>query len=380
MTDLQPHEYPRRVLLAVTGLSPQVVTETLYALTQEEETRFIPTEVRLITTASGAEHARLNLLSSDPGWFHRLCREYELPPIAFDTEYIHVLRDAGGEPLIDIRSRTDNERAADVISEGVRALTADPDCALHVSLAGGRKTMGYLLGYALSLFGRPQDRLSHVLVSPPFESHPQFYYPSRAERVIHALDRQQLALDCRTARVELADIPFVRLREGLPDRLLEGKACFSEVIEAANRGQAPSRMVVEVGTRSVLADGERIALKPTSFALLLWLAERARDGSPEVNWGLPQAADEFLATLGRVLNPASGEFERIANAIQSRSKARDAKLLRAYFEPLKSRVNSTLCSALGRRRAALYEIQRCGQRGTTRYFVGMPPERIDIQA
>jgi CRISPR-associated protein (TIGR02584 family) len=29
---MEPSEYSRRVLLAVTGLSPQVVTETLYAL------------------------------------------------------------------------------------------------------------------------------------------------------------------------------------------------------------------------------------------------------------------------------------------------------------------------------------------------------------
>lgn len=27
-----PHEYPRRILIAVTGLSPQIVTETLSTL------------------------------------------------------------------------------------------------------------------------------------------------------------------------------------------------------------------------------------------------------------------------------------------------------------------------------------------------------------
>ena len=54
-----PAEYPKRVLLAVTGLSPQVVTETLFALTQSADERFEPTEVHLITTADGAERARL---------------------------------------------------------------------------------------------------------------------------------------------------------------------------------------------------------------------------------------------------------------------------------------------------------------------------------
>ncbi|PJA57556.1 MAG: TIGR02584 family CRISPR-associated protein, partial [Rhodocyclales bacterium CG_4_9_14_3_um_filter_68_10] len=60
---MQPHEYERRILLAATGLSPQVVTETLYALTQRRAPAFVPTEIHLVTTAEGAERARLTLLS-----------------------------------------------------------------------------------------------------------------------------------------------------------------------------------------------------------------------------------------------------------------------------------------------------------------------------
>jgi len=184
------HRYPRRILLAVTGLTPQVVTETLYALAVQRQPPFIPTEIHLLTTGEGAEAARLGLLSEDPGWFHRLCRDYALPPIAFNASHIQVLRDAVGQPLGDIRTPDDNQRAADAITETVRNLTADPQAALHVSIAGGRKTMGYYLGYALGLFGRPQDCLSHVLVSEPFESSPEFYYPTRYNRVIVLRDNK----------------------------------------------------------------------------------------------------------------------------------------------------------------------------------------------
>ena len=47
------HATPRKILLAVTGISPQIVTETLYALgceAEENPDAFIPTEVHLITT------------------------------------------------------------------------------------------------------------------------------------------------------------------------------------------------------------------------------------------------------------------------------------------------------------------------------------------
>lgn len=179
MTRTQPHSFPRRILLAVTGLSPQVVTETLHALAVSAQQPFVPTEIHLITTAEGAERARLSLLSADRGWFKRIRDDYALPEIAFDSTHIHVLRDAEGKPIADIRTPEDNLRCADFITEAVRAFTADQQAAVHVSIAGGRKTMGFFLGYALSLFGRDQDRLSHVLVSEPFESSWNFSIPPR---------------------------------------------------------------------------------------------------------------------------------------------------------------------------------------------------------
>lgn len=41
-----PHTYPRRILVAVTGLSPQVVTETLYALAVAADLPFVPTDIK----------------------------------------------------------------------------------------------------------------------------------------------------------------------------------------------------------------------------------------------------------------------------------------------------------------------------------------------
>jgi len=55
---LAPHQYSRRVLLAVSGLSPQILTETLYALAVATDPPFIPTELQILTTVEGAERAR----------------------------------------------------------------------------------------------------------------------------------------------------------------------------------------------------------------------------------------------------------------------------------------------------------------------------------
>jgi CRISPR-associated protein (TIGR02584 family) len=369
------HPYPRRILLCVTGLSPQVVTETLYTLTQTQALAFLPTEVHLITTAEGAKRARLALFSDDPGWFRRLLADYHLPDIAFTPEHIHVISDVGGMPLEDIRTPEDNERAADFITETVRELTEDDHTALHASIAGGRKTMGFYLGYALSLFGRPQDRLSHVLVSEPFESSWDFFYPTPYERVIAVRDNK--LADARDARVTLADIPLVRLRHGLPERLLRGHANFSATVAAANRALGEPRLVLDGAERKVWADEEPLDIGPTEFVFLLWLAEHRQRDESGIDWGEVGAADVFLAVAARVLSGMSSDYERIKDALAWRRKS--PKDLGDYFEPQKSRLLAALRKALGNNPAARYEIQRTGKKGQSRYFLPLAPDQIEIR-
>jgi len=95
--------------------------------------------------------------------------------------------------------------------------------------------MGFLLGYALSLFGRPQDRLSHVLVDPPFAAHPEFWCLPCPPRVL--LDRGQRPIRTDEAHIRLALIPFVRLRQGLPEAMLDGSTNDEPRLRIDIRGQ-----------------------------------------------------------------------------------------------------------------------------------------------
>jgi CRISPR-associated protein (TIGR02584 family) len=265
----------KKILLAVTGMTPQVVTETLYALAVGA--KWVPDEVHILTTKSGAESARLNLLTpkdGKPGKFFQLLVDYGLPPIAFSEGHIHVLQGSDGLPLDDIRSQSDNEAAADGIVNAVRELARDANTELHVSIAGGRKTMGYFLGYALSLFGRSPDRLSHVLVSPPYETNPDFFYPTPYSYPIQPKGKG-MTVDAKNAKVDLAQIPFVRLADGLPKRLLEEPVSFTETVAAANRGM---RLKIDVAQRKVFLQGEKLKLAPKEFWVLLWHAQKKKAG------------------------------------------------------------------------------------------------------
>ncbi|MBP1148941.1 CRISPR-associated ring nuclease Csm6 [Methylocaldum sp. RMAD-M] len=363
--------YPRRILLVITGLTPQVVTETLFALWQEAP-ETLPTEIHVISTAEGVERARLTLFSDEPGWFHRLCKDYRLPPIRFGADSLHTLTDGDGRPLTDIRSGEDNTAAADGITEWVRRLTEDDDTRLHVSLAGGRKTLGFFAGYALSLYGRPQDRLSHVLVDAPFESHPGFFYPTPYSQVIYALPPDQKPLDTQNAAVTLADIPFVRLRHGLPEALLKGRSSFSAAVRAAQMTLGPARLDIDLSARTVTAGGIAIPFPPAELAFYAWLARRAQrelpplpcppDGAPDRDY-----AEGFLAEYRAIIGEL-GDADRVFAGLKH-------GMDKNYFERRKSRGNRMLRDALGAG-ATAYQIKGFGRRPRTAYGLSLSAHQI----
>ena len=364
-----PSDFPRRVLLAVSGLTPQIVTETIYALAADEHAPFVPTEVHLITSAEGARRAELSLLSDDLGWFHKLCADYHLPGVRFDRSHIHVMRDAHGQPMNDIRSPSDNQAAADFITAQVRAITADPACALHASIAGGRKTMGFYLGYALSLYGRPQDRLSHVLVSEPFESSYDFFYPTPYSRVLQTRDGQ--LADTAMAQVTLADIPFVSLRHGLPTALLAGQASFNDAVAAVRAALAPAQLVLDLSRQRILAAGREVALPPAELALLAVFARRTIQGEgplPAPNKGVPDAiwAKRYLSEYRRI----TGTLADIESTERALRDGMDGE----YFSQRKSKLDKRLKTALGPA-AEAYRIHDGGTR-PRRYALTLVPDAV----
>ena len=360
----------RRVLLVVTGLTPQVVTETLFALAQESPDA-LPNELHVLTTTEGAERAKLALLSEQPGWFHRLRLDHGLPPIDFGLQHIHVLCGADGNPLSDIRTAQDNACAADQVAELIRRFTLDARTQLHVSLAGGRKTLGFFAGYALSLWGRDWDRLSHVLVSEPFESSWDFFYPTPYERIIET--RGGKLANCMHAEVTLADLPFVRLRHGLAQSQLSDRADFAQAVQTAQAQLGPARLRIDLQRQEVHAAGRPVTLAPAELAFLAWFARRASLSLP----GLPCPPDG--APCMELAQAYLSEYRRVRGFMgdDGRSEARYRQgMTKADFEERKSKLKRALSSALGTS-VAPYLIVGIGRR-PMRYHLALTADAIEF--
>ena len=230
------------LLLAITGMSPAVVTETLYAMDRKGQQW--PSAIKVITTSVGKKKACEGLL--DEGHLNALCAELGKPQIVFSEADVLVVPDAEGKGVEDARSLEDHEALANFIMQTVRDETKNPRTRIHASLAGGRKTMTFYLGYAMSLFGRHVDQLSHVLVSDGFEACKGFYYPTRADHFVKNFSGEEF--NAKDAEVTLADIPFIRQRSLVPAliREVEDKINFRQLVDLINLGDQPEALKLRV--------------------------------------------------------------------------------------------------------------------------------------
>jgi CRISPR-associated protein (TIGR02584 family) len=299
------------------------------------------------------------LLAPDQSQFQKLVQDHSIEGIRFDDAHVHVLEDSQGRPLEDIRTQADNMAMADAILHRVARFAMDDDCSIHVSLAGGRKSMGFFAGYALSLCGRPQDRLSHVLVSPDLESHPQFFFPPRVPRVL--ISRGQQPVSTADAIIELADIPFVRLRDRAPRALIEGGR-FIEVVAAAQRLSAPPQLKLIASQRAIECGGETIVLPPMRFAVYAWHALRTLErAEPAV---VLSDFDVIRSSLRRELHEFGNrlfdsEFSSECEEWNKRRWDRDSEDEKhsQWLSEQRNRINGSIAEVLGDEGRRIYGIQ-----------------------
>lgn len=364
-----------KILVAVTGMSPQIVTETLYALAFEKS--WIPKKIFVLTTTTGKQKLCESLLG-EYGFFFRLCQEYSLPNIAFTEENIIVIQDHQGNDLADIRTPEENSLAADQIVKFIHQLCSRPETELHVSIAGGRKSMGFYIGYALSLFGRSQDRMSHVLVEPDFEQSREFYYPSKRDKILNTPSGMRNAAE---AKVMLADIPFVRMRENLPEPILGKDWNYLEAVDITQRDLNKLDVIIDVAQHKIICADIAFVLPYQQFAIYAAFAA-LRQQFPDRSWALDGNPDR---EDGRIFGEKALEYMKfIRPAYKSQSPEgrercrrfvqkfeRDERLIPEF----KSNVQKKLQTKL-HNRSALFLTENTGVYGKPAYRLAVQPNAI----
>lgn len=327
----------------------------MHLAVDSKEAPFIPTEIHLITTLEGVNRAKLQLLHLGTGKFHQLCLDYQLNNIVFTASHVHIIQDAQGQELDDIVTPEQNECAANFITGIVHHLTEDNNTALHVSIAGGRITMGYFLGYALTLLGRPQDRLSHVLVDKQYENTSDFFYPTKESHVIY--NRNGDPVDTKDAKVTLAEIPFVSLRYKMPVQILEKQLEFSKAIEYASIFDIKPSININYTKRCLSINNKKIPLSYVNYIFYLWLTQQMiAHGQPikRLTDGDPAYAGSFLKLYRRYQPKPNDEDPTII-------KLKNEGMAAQWIAERVSIINKTLEDSLGQYAKDLYCIEMRGR-------------------
>lgn len=284
------------------GLSPAVVTETIFALCSRIPP-WRPDEVVIITTKAGSDVLRRELFES--GVFDDLKNHLSLASLQFSPNQNHIRLIPSGDGKTDsndILTTEDNSRMADFTIGVLRQYSEDPDTEICFSIAGGKKTMSAIGGMVMSLLGRKRDMLCHVLVNQPFDNpslKPKFYFPAKASKKHKLADGAYV--HSSDAMITLCDIPFVRLRhifENISGRL---PGTYTNTVEMVNNlieSSSPPSLEIELSPRNVdcKIGGRKIELSTSEFALYLLLAER-RLKKLEPLCGQTELLEEFVSFI-----------------------------------------------------------------------------------
>jgi CRISPR-associated protein (TIGR02584 family) len=270
----------RFILIASIGTSPGVLTNVVWALAHQA-VPVIPDEVVVLMTNDGKESLR-RALFEEGVWDEMLSdmRREKLDidgKLIFGETSIRSIPDVKGNEIDDLRTGDDNLRAADFMLGELRKYTEDNGTELHVSIAGGRKTMSALLFSCMSLLGREQDKVYHVLLPPALEGGvtPTFFYPKRGTPyTARVTGKKHKAKDLQC---ELFEVPFVRMRGWCQEKFKNIPPSYRTLISKVQTVAPPAVVYPEIEIDAwngwVKIDGKFAPMSKACFAMLLLLAD-----------------------------------------------------------------------------------------------------------
>jgi CRISPR-associated protein (TIGR02584 family) len=361
----------KNYLLAVCGLTPQVITETLYALHQEGKR---VDAIRILTTRDGKDQCISSLFGAQDGQYFKYLEEYGYGKAAIDFAPRHVIgiSDENGREINDIADELDNELFLSACMQQTFELTRDPDSAVYFSLAGGRKTMSACLSLAAQCYGRTQDRIYHVLVSPEFESNREFFYPPRESRLIQLKsfqDGQPYHKETRYAKVILVPMPFFPLRKQLTEKVLKGPEEPATLMLSAVR-EKTHELIVDLKEGKISWKEVECDMPPSLMALYALLALHKQEadcdktrcqGCADCYLGIDQILSR-QPDMTRLYQRRTGR-----EPVKSGATALDAEHIMQY----RSKINRAIRATFGEYEARSLVIRSTGDRPGVRYGIGM---------
>jgi len=246
----------------------------------------------------------------------------------------------------------------------------------------------------MQLFGRAQDKLSHVLVHEPFETHPGFFYIPPTPRELELTDRQGQVRRLSTAHatIHLADIPFIRLRGVLSDWMRHSGSSYSAMVQRAQEDldliEETHALRINVCQKTVAVANRWVKLRERElfvYALMAYLRQQGRGDAGYIT--LDEITIDDLDAVFRRITAARGNEHGLDDAdivarfgfldkLAARVASTDTRVredIKKTFEQVTSKIKKQ-CDEGGL--PDHYQLTTRGGRGALRYGLEVASERI----
>lgn len=272
-------QHKRIILVSAMGTSPAVLTNTVWGLAHQKHS-IVPDEIVVFITKSGKELLIQRLF--DDGVWNEMRSDLKREKIEIDGKLvfgatsIRVIPDAEGNEIEDLRTGDDNLRAADFMLSQLRQYTEDSETELHVSIAGGRKTMSALLFSCMTLLGRECDKVYHVLLPQDLEqgATPEFFYPEPGKTFVSKGATKKLK--AKQITTELFEVPFVRMRGWYQEKFNAIPPSYRTLVARIQEVVPPAVVYPEIEIDAwngwATLNGQQVPMSRPCFAMLLLLA------------------------------------------------------------------------------------------------------------
>ena len=274
-----------KILIATMGSSPAVLTETIWCLAHAKKT-IVPDEIVVLAAKNSAEKVKRDLLEGDCSVWSRLLDALKKDKIKiggkllFGPMSIHVIPDAKMGEMWDLRSADDNLLAADFMMKEIRKYSESPDVEIVASIAGGRKTMSALLLSCMSLLGRDEDKVVHVLMPEELEggAEPPFYFPQKG--MVHVSRKSGKKHKGESLHSELFEVPFVRMRGWYQEKFKTNPPTYLSLVNKVQKAAPPAAVYQKLeidfegsGYVRVLPVRTDVKLSTPAFLLMTLIAK-----------------------------------------------------------------------------------------------------------
>lgn len=367
--------FKTHILLALCGLAPQVITEALYALHQENR---LPDKVYILTTRQGRDACLSGLFAPEDGALRCFCADYACETDCTPEDILMCRRD-DGSGLDDILSAADHNAFLHLCMSQAQALTSNSSNRISFLIAGGRKTMSACLSTAASCYARSQDQLLHVLVSPGFEQNREFFYPPPRPRWINSFTNANTPCRLNTddARIQLIRLPLVSLRRQLPDNPEHNPPSPDELLDSISK--VKNDLQVDMDTSNVSWQGKSVTLPPSLMALYVFFLRHKLQQPCQTGTCSTQCDECFLHSseiLQQSTDIAAIYHQLRPNTSDGASGIQQLDL--ENFNTYRCRLNRRLKQDFGASAAKLLGISASGKRPGRQYGVTLSKDRIEI--